>query len=212
MELQLSRPRGAANLFSRSTGHVKRFTVCRTHGYVGSDDGNGGAETHQVWPPDTYRPGGTRSQFVKGALPDKPAAGQDHDPVHGLLDFGEEMAGNQDGTLALIGDVAEKAPQPGHSLRIQPIGGFVEDQDAGIAKQLADMGKNAKEIEDLMNGVNPDGTKDGNGYGGGHGTGKVHYMLIDRGRIDGKPVNVYQNPTSIADPHVPNVAGKYGYG
>ena len=90
--------------------------------------------------------------------------------------------------------------------------GLAMDQDAFARKQLADMGKTPKEIDDLMNGVNADGTKDGNGYGGGHGTGKVHYMLIDRGRKDGKPVNVYQYPTSYPDPHVPTLEGKYAYG
>ncbi len=86
------------------------------------------------------------------------------------------------------------------------------DQDAFARKQLTAQGRSLKEIDMLMDGVNADGTKDGNGYGGGHGTGKVHYMLIDRARKDGKPVNVYQYPSYIADPQVPTVTGKHAYG
>ncbi len=34
----------------------------------------------------------------------------------------------------------------------------------------------------------------------------------NRGVIDGKPVNAYQNPTSVPDPHIKTSTGKIGYG
>jgi len=41
---------------------------------------------------------------------------------------------------------------------------------------------------------------------------KMREMLTKRGRIDGQPVNVYQNPTSWPDPHLKVSEGKYAYG
>lgn len=35
---------------------------------------------------------------------------------------------------------------------------------------------------------------------------------VDRGTINGQPVNVYINPTSVPDPHIRTATGKYGYG
>src|SRR5262249_55567344 len=37
-------------------------------------------------------------------------------------------------------------------------------------------------------------------------------ITTNRGRIDGKPVNVYANPTSVPDPHIITVTGKTAYG
>lgn len=34
----------------------------------------------------------------------------------------------------------------------------------------------------------------------------------NRGKIDGKPVNAYLNPTSVPDPHIKTATGKVGYG
>ncbi len=36
--------------------------------------------------------------------------------------------------------------------------------------------------------------------------------LMMRGQVDGKPVNVYANPTSVPDPQISTVNGKYAYG
>src|SRR5579859_409538 len=36
--------------------------------------------------------------------------------------------------------------------------------------------------------------------------------LIMRGKIDGKPANVYANPTSVPDPQISTVNGKFAYG
>jgi hypothetical protein len=40
----------------------------------------------------------------------------------------------------------------------------------------------------------------------------IRPVVINRGRIDGKPVNVYQNPTSEPDPEVKTVKGRFAYG
>jgi hypothetical protein len=40
----------------------------------------------------------------------------------------------------------------------------------------------------------------------------VFGTLIMRGKIDGKPVNVYSNPTSVPDPQISTVKGQYAYG
>jgi len=40
----------------------------------------------------------------------------------------------------------------------------------------------------------------------------MYGAVVMRGKIDGKPANVYINPTSEPDPHVHTVVGKYAYG
>ena len=49
--------------------------------------------------------------------------------------------------------------------------------------------------------------------GGTYSTPKFIGMMIMRGRINGKPVNVYENPTSVPDSHpLHAVEGRYGFG
>ncbi|HLG87067.1 MAG TPA: hypothetical protein VKZ79_07710 [Alphaproteobacteria bacterium] len=40
----------------------------------------------------------------------------------------------------------------------------------------------------------------------------MYGAVVMRGKIDGKPANVYVNPTSVPDPQIHTVAGKYAYG
>ena len=63
------------------------------------------------------------------------------------------------------------------------------------------MGKSPEEIETIFKGFN-----------GGLSAGPVQEMFVNRGRIDGKPVSAYGNPTSVPDDHMVTVVGRYAYG
>ena len=59
----------------------------------------------------------------------------DHDQlVGGLVDLGEDVAGDEHGA-ALGGLRSQQVAQPAHPLRVESVGRLVEDQDAGIAEQ-----------------------------------------------------------------------------
>ena len=49
-------------------------------------------------------------------------------------------------------------------------------------------------------------------YTGTTGGPEPSQIIINRGRIDGKPVNAYANPTSAPDPHLHTVQGRFAYG
>jgi hypothetical protein len=63
---------------------------------------------------------------------------------------------------------------------------------------LKALGKTQEETDALMVGF-PNGKE-------------IRPIVINRGRIDGKPVNIYQNPASEPDPMVKTVKGRYAYG
>jgi hypothetical protein len=68
--------------------------------------------------------------------------------------------------------------------------------EAMVRKLLADQGKTTAEIDDKLKDF-PNNLRD------------VLYM---RGKVDGKPVNVYINPTSVPDPNIRTAQGHVAYG
>ena len=77
----------------------------------------------------------------------------------------------------------------------------VEGFDLIILKEL---GMSAKEAKAFF---------DSDFRGGTGSTPKFIGMMMMRGRVDGKPVNVYENPTSVPDSHpLHTVEGHYGFG
>src|SRR5665648_892303 len=60
--------------------------------------------------------------------------GDNDDVVDRRLHFGEHVARNQDGA-PFTGEVAQEAPQPDDAFGIESVGGFIEDEDLGIAEQ-----------------------------------------------------------------------------
>ena len=75
-------------------------------------------------------------------------------------------------------------------------GGLNPSADAMYRRILAELGKSPSEVDELMRTFPI--------IKGG--------LIANRGRIDGKPVNVYVNPTSVSDPKIHTVAGRYAYG
>jgi hypothetical protein len=41
---------------------------------------------------------------------------------------------------------------------------------------------------------------------------ELYEMMMNRGRIDGEPVNAYAHPAAVVDLHLPGLDGKYAYG
>ncbi len=74
------------------------------------------------------------AQLRDRALGDLAAVGDDDDVVDGLLDLGEQVAGDED-RFALTGEVAQEAAQPPDALGVQAVGRFVEQQHVGVAEQ-----------------------------------------------------------------------------
>ncbi len=75
--------------------------------------------------------------------------------------------------------------------------GIDPDQTVQYALDLAALGMPQDQIEKLM---------------AGYPNGPVIGLLINRGRIDGKPVNAFTNPASVIDPKLHMVDGRYAYG
>ena len=65
---------------------------------------------------------------------DEPAAVDDQHLVDGLGDLGEDVARDQHGA-ALGGERAQEVAQPAHPLRVEAVGGLVEDEQLGVAEQ-----------------------------------------------------------------------------
>jgi len=76
--------------------------------------------------------------------------------------------------------------------------GLNPSADAMFVKILKGMGKTQPEIDALMEGF-PNGKE-------------LRPVVMNRGKIDGKPVNVYQNPLSEPDPRISTVKGHFAYG
>ena len=89
-------------------------------------------------------PGQVEEQVFQGLLAsdqvgepgvgDQAAPVDDHDVVHGLGDLGQEVAGDED-RAALVSQAAEQAAQPPDTLRVQAVGGLVEDQQVRVLQQ-----------------------------------------------------------------------------
>jgi len=76
-------------------------------------------------------------------------------------------------------------------------GGIDPDQYGQYALDLAAQGMPPDKIKEIM---------------AAYQRGGVVKQLVNRGRIDGKPVNAYANPAAVADPKLHLVDGRYAYG
>src|SRR6185312_1289214 len=76
-------------------------------------------------------------------------------------------------------------------------GGIDPDQYGQYALDLAAQGMPPDKIKEIM---------------AAYQRGGVVKQLVNRGRIDGKPVNAYANPAAVADPKLHLVDGHYAYG
>lgn len=76
-------------------------------------------------------------------------------------------------------------------------GGIDPDQTDQYALDMAALGMAPEQIKKLM---------------AGYPSFQTMAVLINRGRIDGKPVNGYTNPASVIDPKLHLVDGPYAYG
>lgn len=79
--------------------------------------------------------------------------------------------------------------------------GFNPKVDALTRGQLKAMGKSPEEIKDFMKRYAEEPT-----------TPALVSVLVNRGRIDGQPVNVYTYPDSIPDPKIHTIENRFGYG
>jgi hypothetical protein len=76
-------------------------------------------------------------------------------------------------------------------------GGVDPDQTDQYALDMAALGMPSDEIKKVM---------------AGYPSFQTMAVLVNRGRIDGKPVNAYTNPASVIDPKLHLVTGPYAYG
>jgi hypothetical protein len=74
-------------------------------------------------------------QFGDRPFADQFSAGDDHDPVHGLLDLGQQVAGDEDRSSLVVGEVLKEVTQPLDALGVQAIGRLVEDEYLRITEQ-----------------------------------------------------------------------------
>jgi len=77
-----------------------------------------------------------------------------------------------------------------------------EDADKLYARYLAEFGKSPQEVKRLITGW----------ISGGPEGRIVQNMMVNRGRINGEPVNAYTHPAAVKDPQLRMVISKYGYG
>jgi hypothetical protein len=68
-------------------------------------------------------------------------------------------------------------------------------------RELARLGYRQDDIEKYVHGLVSKSKHD-----------EIILALTNRGRIDGRAVNVYANPESAPDPHIKTAQGRYGYG
>ena len=69
-----------------------------------------------------------------GALGDDLAAADHHQLVGDLLDFAQQVRGQQHGSRA-VGEVAQEPAHPHDALGVQAVGGLVEDEHLGVVHQ-----------------------------------------------------------------------------
>ncbi len=74
--------------------------------------------------------------------------------------------------------------------------GFNQPSEVMARKILVDMGKTPEEIDALFKDF----------------PNNLYRAIVMRGKIDGKPVNVYPNPTSEPDPQIKTAQGHVAYG
>lgn len=77
-----------------------------------------------------------------------------------------------------------------------------EDADKLYARYLAEMGKSPAEVKRLITGW----------ISGGPEAQVVQQLMVNRGRINGDPVNAYTHPAAVKDPKLRSVISKHGYG
>ena len=95
-------------------------------------------------------------QVREGGLGDGPAVADDDDVVGGLGDLGEDVAGDQDGP-SFGGQAAEQVAQPPDALRVQAVGGLVEDQHGRVAEQRGGQAEPLPHAEGVAAGALPGG-------------------------------------------------------
>lgn len=79
-------------------------------------------------------------------------------------------------------------------------GGINPDIQKQYELNLLALGKTTEEAADIVN------------RSGEYADGDLGDLMNDRGRVDGRPVNAYANPASVADPKLNAVTGKIAYG
>lgn len=77
-----------------------------------------------------------------------------------------------------------------------------EDADKLYARYLAEFGKSPAEVQRLINGW----------ISGGPEGREVQQLMVNRGRINGEPVNAYTHPAAVKDPQLRTVISREGYG
>ena len=77
---------------------------------------------------------GSCRQSANGSGVYQCALRNDHHVVSRLLHLREDVTGDQHGG-AIASALAQQRTQPGHAFRIQAVGGFIQDQHAGIPEQ-----------------------------------------------------------------------------
>ncbi len=77
-----------------------------------------------------------------------------------------------------------------------------EDADKLYARYLSEMGKSPAEVKRLITGW----------ISGGPEGRIVQDLMVNRGRIEGQPVNGYTHPAAVKDPQLRTVISEYGYG
>ena len=78
--------------------------------------------------------GRVAAELSDRALRDPAAVGDDDDVVDGLLDLGEHVARDQQGS-PFVGEVPQEAAQPPDALGVQAVGRLVEDDHLRVAEQ-----------------------------------------------------------------------------
>lgn len=80
--------------------------------------------------------------------------------------------------------------------------GLNPDIETALLKNFKDLGMTKDQIDYIFNNFNS----------GTPTIPEVRDAIINRGRINGKPVNIYANPTSEPDPHIHTVQGRLALG
>ena len=88
--------------------------------------GVGGAHAH--------RAADARGQLLERGLDDELAVVDDQHLVDRLRDLGEHVAGDEH-RAPPRGERAQEVAQPAHALRVEAVGGLVEDQQLRVAEQ-----------------------------------------------------------------------------
>ena len=91
--------------------------AARVAAVAGLDEGAGGGE-----------------QVGLGALGDDAAVADDDEVVGDDLDLVEQVGGQQDGAAA-VGVAAQEVAHPADAGGVEAVGGFVEDEDLGVADE-----------------------------------------------------------------------------